>query len=149
MKRVAFSEDCVLSEGNRLLCIRIGVDKVAPVLRWTANGRCPDILDVRNLVGIFVRRVHSFDVVAETLMFQRGRARRGSSAGGGRAGLGHGRSRCGGRRNGVEVENGSGTNSTYDVSKVRRTVKYYGQYRTRTRYVSSSSATVPTYRMPK
>ena len=123
MKSVAFSEDIVLGEGNGYLRVQVGGDKVVPVLRWNMNRRCPDILGVRNFVDTFVCGVNSLDVFEEALMFQGSRARRGGSAGGRRAGLGHGQSRCGGRRNGVEVENGSGTNSTYVVSKVRRTVK--------------------------
>ena len=124
MKCVTFAEDSVLGEGDGCQRVGVGLGKVLPVLSWTADRRCPDILVVWKLVDVFVRGVNSFDVFAEALMFQGSRARRGGSAGGRRAGLGHGRSRCGGRRNGVEVENGSGTNSTYVVSKVRCTVKY-------------------------
>ena len=96
MKSVAFSEDGVLGEGNGYLRVRVGGNKVVPVLRWTTNHRCPDILVVRNFVDTFVCGVNSLDVFEEALMFQGCRAGRGGCAGGGGTGLGHGRSRSGG-----------------------------------------------------
>ena len=61
MKRVSFTEDSVLGEGNGCQHVGVRLGKVLPVLSWTTDCRCPDILVVRNLVDVFVRCVNSFD----------------------------------------------------------------------------------------
>ena len=90
---MTLAKDSGLSEGDWCQHIQVGLDKVAPVFRWTVDCCCPDILVVWNLVETFVCSMNSFDVFTEALMFQRGCTGHGGSVRGRRMGLGHGRSR--------------------------------------------------------